>query len=209
MNKIQTIDQSKYQFVVPDLSINNQITYENVIQWRNKAVERKKLIEDELGPYVESAHLAHKKAVELRSKVLNPVLQIITTIDTNIRSWKREQERKAQEEQDRLRRIAEEKARKEREALEARAEKAIASGKEEKAEALLEKAEQVEAIVPTVAPNFSKIKGDTTRNLWRAEVIDLSLLPRDYMLPDMQTLNALARAKKSESNIPGVKFICE
>src|SRR3990167_4793466 len=118
MNALQTIDESKYQLVVPDLSVNNQITYENAIKWRNKAVERKKLIEDELGPYVESAHLAHKKAVELRSKVLNPVLQIIATIDGNIRYWKREQERKAQEEQDRLKREAEEKAAKEKAKLE-------------------------------------------------------------------------------------------
>ena len=204
------IDEEKYQLTnIPELSVKGQIDYERVISFRNIAVERKKLIEETFNPMKQKAHSAWKEIVSTMDKFLNPVQGVIDTIDSNVRGFKREQERKAQEEQDRLRRIAEEKARKEREALEARAKKAIASGKEEKAEALLEKAEQVEALVPTVAPLFSKVKGDTTRKNWRAEVTDFNLLPKEYTLPDMQTLNALARTKKGTIAIPGVKWICE
>lgn len=209
MNDIQ-IDEKKYQLTeVPDLSVACQMDYERVISFRNVAVERRKLIEETFNPIVEKAHAAHKQAVQTRSLFLDKVVGIINQIDSNVRAYKRECERKAQEAQDKLRREAEAKAIAEKARLEAKAEKAIEKGNEAKAEELLEKAEQVETIVPTVAPVFEKVKGDTTRKTYRAEVTDFKSLPDEYKLPNVQLLNSIARSTKGTMKINGVKFICE
>ena len=207
MNELQTIDESKLVIrELPNLQVTNQISYERVIEFRNLAVEKKKLIEETFNPIVQKAHESHKQATSTRARFLDPIILLINTIDSNVKSFKREQERIAFEQQEKLRREAEEKARKEKEALEKRAEKWEEKGNADKAEELREKAQEVEPLVATVAPTYSKMKGDTTRKTWRAEIVDVNIIPREYMIPDIQTLNALARTKKGTIKIAGVKF---
>ncbi|MBU1308799.1 MAG: hypothetical protein KKE30_04605 [Gammaproteobacteria bacterium] len=207
---LDKIDEKQYQLqVIPDLNIHSQVTYERVIQFRNIAVEKKKLIEETFNPIVDRCNQAHKQAVQTRGKFLDPIKAIIARIDCNVRVYKANIERKALEEQQHLRKQAEEKAAKEREKLEKKAEKAMSTGDEVKALDLLAKAEEVEVMVPSAAPLFEKANGDTTRRIWRAEVVDFKALPDEYKLPDMKTLNAIARAKRGALSIPGVKWVCE
>ena len=49
--------------------------------------------------------------------------------------------------------------------------------------------------------------GVSTRITWSARVTDVAQIPREYLVPDMQALNALARATKGKSTIPGVEFV--
>ncbi|MDZ4246432.1 MAG: hypothetical protein U1D67_04845 [Dehalococcoidia bacterium] len=44
------------------------------------------------------------------------------------------------------------------------------------------------------------------RDNWKAKVVNFALLPDDYKLADMQTLNAKARSSKGTATIPGVEF---
>lgn len=210
MNMPTTIDESKLVIKAPvDIAVFNQITYEKAIELRTICVEKKKLVEETFNPIVEKNHAAWKQALSTKNKFLDPIVGLIEIIDSKVKAYKREQERIAQEAQDKLRREAEEKVRKEQERLNARAEKAEASGNIEKAEELREKAESVEVLVPTVAPTMTKIKGDTTRKTYRVEIVDVTAVPLQYLIPDMQLLNGIARSKKENFSIPGCRLVVE
>lgn len=111
---------------------------------------------------------------------------------------------KAQE----ARRLAEEADAAERRKLLAQADAA-----ERKAQAAAAKVEErVEAAqaiaapvvhVPTAAP---KISGLATRQAWTYEIVDESLIPRDYLIPNERTIGAIARAMKEKASIPGIRF---
>lgn len=118
-------------------------------------------------------------------------------------------------EQERLRRLAEaeaeEKRRKEQEKLEARAEKAEASGNSEKAEALREIAASTVVATPavTVAP---KVTGISSRKTYSAKVVNLMDLvkavaegkaPLNALQADQSFLNKMAVAFKENFDYPG------
>lgn len=127
------------------------------------------------------------------------------------------------QEQDRLRRIAEaeaaERARKEREKLEAQALKAAEKGKDEKAEALIEQAASVVAApVPALAP--VSVSGIAKKMEYSAEVTDLLALvkavaegraPINMLQADMKVLNGLAKSLKEsfDGMYPGVRLVKE
>lgn len=123
-----------------------------------------------------------------------------------------------QNEQDRIRREAEEKLRLEAEKkqreLEERAKKAEENGKVGKAEELRDKAAMT--IAPTIAPTVQKVEGVSTREVWSAEVVDVMALvkavaegkaPLNFLQVNTTVLNAQARATKDSLSFPGVKFI--
>ena len=126
-----------------------------------------------------------------------------------------------QNEQERIARIAQAKAdaevRKEREKLERRAAKAEAKGKEDKAEELREQAEtQIAPIVTSAAP---KLAGISRRETWKAEVTDKRLFLK-YIVDEhigllgivhisQSALNNLARLRKDDLNMPGIKAVKE
>lgn len=43
------------------------------------------------------------------------------------------------------------------------------------------------------------------REIWDVEIVDASLIPREYLVPDVSALKALATAKKDAFSVPGVK----
>lgn len=124
-----------------------------------------------------------------------------------IKEYSDEQERKAEEERERLRKIAEKEAEAEKKKLEARIERAKASGKEEKAEELEAQKESITPLdVPVITSSVPKLKGVSSRENWTAEVIDFKALPDEYKLPNQSALNKVANATKGSIPIPGVKF---
>ena len=82
-------------------------------------------------------------------------------------------------------------------------------GKTEKAEELLEKAEEVVPETPVVIAMTEKPKGVSYSQKWMAEVIDIDKVPREYLIPNMQALNGIAQSTKGTIQIPGVKFLSE
>jgi hypothetical protein len=50
------------------------------------------------------------------------------------------------------------------------------------------------------------IKGAAGTSTWKAEVVDLATLPREWMLPNQAALDAHARSTKGMIPIAGVKF---
>lgn len=116
-----------------------------------------------------------------------------------------------QSEQDRLRREeqqrADENARKEREKLDAQAAKALASGKVEKAEALQDRAATV--VAPIIHREAPKVAGVSMREVWKFEVTDESLVPREYLSVDEKKIRAVVNALKGGTKIAGVRVYPE
>ncbi|MBT9166900.1 MAG: hypothetical protein DDT19_00224 [Syntrophomonadaceae bacterium] len=169
---------------------------------------RYKELEEKRKAITQPLDTAKKEVQELFRRPLEMLGQAEGIIKTAILSFVQEQERKAGEEQRRLQELAEKEAEKERKRLEERAQRAEAKGKEEKAEELREQAKEVEAIAPVLAQPDIRVEGVSYRDLWRAEVVDVSLVPREYMIPNQQALDKIAQATKGVIQIAGVKFVC-
>ena len=120
-------------------------------------------------------------------------------------SWqqKKEQERRAEEA--RLVEIQ----RKEAEKLAEKARKAEEAGKTEKAEELRQQAQEKELYVPIVAPKVEKVNGISTKTIWKFEIVDESIIPREYLQPNMEKIGAVARATKGTLTIIGIKIYSE
>jgi hypothetical protein len=156
--------------------------------------------------------LAKKRVMDLFRKPTEFLERAETTIKRACLAWDGEQ--------DRIRRAAEaeaaRKADEERRRLQEEARRQEAAGNVETAHAIAEAAQFV-APVP-VAPAAPKIAGESTREVWRAEVEDIVALAKavadgrvspENLLPNMPVLNGQARSLKASLAIPGVKAVCE
>jgi len=101
---------------------------------------------------------------------------------------------------------AEEKLRKEQEKLLEKADIAAAAGKEKRAEKFEEKAEMM---VTTVQSTVQKVAGIQFRKVWRYNIINEKLIPREYLMVDEKKLGELARTEKENANVPGVEFYAD
>lgn len=54
----------------------------------------------------------------------------------------------------------------------------------------------------------AQAKGTASRSSWHVEITDVSLLPREFMVPDEKKLNSIASALKDKApDIPGVRWV--
>ena len=162
-----------------------------------KALRKK--VDETFDPIIQKAHAAHKEAVARKKEHESPLIDAEMIYKRQILAFQQEQERKARAAQARL----EEQARKERERLEARAERAAQSGKQEKAEQLREQAATV--VAPVVSIDTPRVAGISTRESWDYEITDESKLPREYLMADHKKIASIVRSFKTATNIPGVR----
>ena len=52
-----------------------------------------------------------------------------------------------------------------------------------------------------VAP---KAKGISMTSVWKCEVIDIGMIPSEFLMLDEKAVNAYVRAKKGDCRIPGI-----
>jgi hypothetical protein len=60
-------------------------------------------------------------------------------------------------------------------------------------------------IAPTVVPPPLRTQGISTRESWQFEIVDASLLPREYLVPDEKKIRQVVNAMKDRTAIPGVR----
>jgi hypothetical protein len=111
------------------------------------------------------------------------------------------------DEQDRLRaleqRRANEAAEKERQRLQAIADKAAAKGQEGKAETFAERAASV--VAPVAQQAAPKVASVTVPVVWVFEITDEALIPREYLSVDESKIRKVVTALKGGTNIAGVR----
>lgn len=147
------------------------------------------------------------KIIASANLLLNPLKRAEDNIKNSLTNWEISERKRIAAENEKLRVEAEEKARKEKEALEKKAEKARQSGKIEKAESLLEQAAEAYAS-PVIAPIVlkSSAPGLSFSDKWSAEVIDDKLIPREYLIVNQSALDDAAQRTAGKIEIPGVKI---
>lgn len=147
-----------------------------------------------------AAEASRKTIVGRRDQAVEPYKTAKKTVGLRMLTYEDNQKRIEAE----IQRKADEAARKiaEDEKVEAAA-AAEAEGDTETAEILLNQP-TVAAPVQVATETFNRGKNSGISKHYYAEVPTPALLPRQYLIPDMVTLNGLARSQKENLNIPGV-----
>lgn len=196
--------------------------------------QMRKKIGDVFDPIIEAAKEAKRKAdaaraeaVRQKEKIEEPLLRAEAFLNGQITDYKREQDRKREEEQEQLRQQAikqeMERRKKEEEDRLVQAAELEAAGATEEAEALIaetveENEKPIDVYIPPPETQKVELEGMATVTTWHAEVTDLKALclavgqgrcPLAYVEPNMPALNSQATHLKKEMRIPGVKAVPE
>lgn len=146
-----------------------------------------------------------KRIMALFSKPIDALTMARTRINAAMSTYRNEQDRIRQEQERKLQEMARKEEDRKRKALEDRAAKAAANGNTDKAAELLEKAEQVYVPAPVVQSSVVATK-NKPRDVWQYEITNVSLVPREWMIPNDLLLGKQARATHDSLTIPGVRF---
>lgn len=177
--------------------------------WKSIKALRKK-VADTFDDIIKAAHLAHKKAVEKKKMHDEPLDAAERIVKKAMSDYDAEQERIRQAEQRRLEEIAR-KAAEEQALLDAIAaeEEARRNGatKEEaakEAEAVIaEPVYTAPVVLPKATPKLAG--GPVFQKRWDFEVVNESLIPRQYLSVDLVKIRQVVTALKDQANIPGIK----
>lgn len=61
------------------------------------------------------------------------------------------------------------------------------------------------SVLPSVKLEKPKLSGTSVRNRYDFDIVDVNLIPREYLLVDMAAIGKVVRAMKEKTNIPGIK----
>lgn len=143
---------------------------------------------------------AHAAVCAQEKAHLDKVIPARNLAKQKMAAYQDEQERLRRLEEDRQRVIAQKAA--DDEALR-QAEQAKAEGRHEEAEAII----QAPVYVPPVVIPRSVPKSATiVRKIWDFKIVNESLVPRQYLMVDDQKLRAQAKATGNSIPVPGVEF---
>ena len=153
-------------------------------------------------PLCAEAFKHHKTLVNRRDTMKSPVQIAIARIKNLIGQYDQQQERERREQE----RIAQEALRKQQEedAIN-EAQRLQAAGDSEGAEQVISQAAASPApavVIPAMVP---RVFGKSSREVWSFQIENEALIPREYLVPDMQKIGAVVRALKANAKIPGVK----
>ena len=155
-------------------------------------------------PMKQKAHEAHKAITMQESAMLKPLHDAENALKRNMLTFYAEQERIRIDAQRKLQAEADEAARKERERLLREASKLKTP---ELREQRMEQAASVIAPVVQVSSVAPVVSGQSVRKTWTAKVVDVSLVPREWMVVNQSALDAFARSTKGAVKVAGVEFV--
>lgn len=153
--------------------------------------------------------LSKRKIMELFKFPIEMLQKAEHLIKAGMIEYTEKQERIRREQEEKLRKAAEAEETRKRKALEERARKAEEQGKLEKAEELREKAEEVKVEAPILADRVETPKGVSYREQWDFRIIDVNIIPREYLVPNETMLRKFAIATKGQVPVAGIEFYSE
>jgi glucan-binding YG repeat protein len=213
----RTVEQTEIMVKTFDnYIVSTQDTYakagEDLLEIKSKIKELDELRKSLTKPLDESK----KRIMDFFKKPLDVLENARVAVDNAARGWWNEQERLRQAEERRLaeiqRKADEELERQARETEEKASKLKTAKAQEAakvKAQELREKATATEAIAPVVESKVEAVSGMTMRDNWKFRILDVNLIPREFMIPDEKLINRLASATRGQQKIAGVEFYNE
>jgi hypothetical protein len=164
----------------------------------------RKKISDKFSPLTKSAYDTWKKIIALEKELDDPLLQAESTfLKPAMGKYQREQEQIRQKAQDELR------LRMQQEEEDVRMAQAVVQeqmGNKDVAEAII--AEPV-YVAPVILPKPEKTDGVSYKTIWRFEIVNEALIPRQYMMVNQPAIGAIVRAMKGATSIEGIKVFEE
>lgn len=168
----------------------------------------RKRFDEEFDPGIKEAFAHHRTLVAQKKKFTDPLDEAERQIKPKITGYLVEQ--------DRIRLDAERAAERARLQAQKEAEDAsdiavslIREGKAEEAKEIVElakeKIQDIEAEAPFV-PDKPVANGTTLRETWEFEIEDESLIPRQFLTPDMKKIRGYVTNMKRDGNIPGIRI---
>ncbi len=214
MNELDRLKQSTslQEQEITALKVSDQPSYNVAAGILQDARLLKKKIKDFFAPSIEKAKASVKSAQASKKEIenqqntfLDPVIDSEKTLQKKCRDYedecarlKREEEAKAE---------AEAKA-KEEEAKQKKLDEAkelIDSGDMDKAFEVMEEANEVVEKPQEVEETITKVTGLGIRRDWDFEVIDVDLIPREFMMANLVAIRKQVKRDKKEDCIPGIR----
>lgn len=152
---------------------------------------------------------AAKKAVmDLFRNPLAKLEKAEETLKNAIMKYDDEQKELARIEQARVQKLIDEENAKQQKLIDQKIQRAEAAGKHDKVEDLIVQKENIIPIAaPVVAPKIEKPSSVSYKITYAAEIVDINLVPREYMIANLPALTKIGQATKGSISIPGVKFV--
>jgi len=188
------------------LAIVDDASYERAGEFLLGVAALEKEITDHHAPIKSAAHKAHKAVCDAEAALLKGPRQAREIVEPRVLAYQKEQERKREEERRRLE--AEERARLEEEHLAEAVSIEEVDGTEAASAFLDEERAPVTVVLP-LAPAAPKVAGVATRAVWKWRITDENRVPRQFLKVDEQAINAIVRAQKDRTRIPGVEVYQE
>lgn len=167
-----------------------------------KAAQKK--VTDFFGPMKQKAFEAHKEITKQESAMVGPLRDAEQKIKSSMLTYQSQEERKRFEAERKAQEEADKKAMAERARLEREAAKLKTP---ELKEQRLEMAAAVVAPVVSVASVIPVIQGQNIVKRWKAKVVNLDAVPREWMIVNQSALDAFARSTKGAVKVAGVEFV--
>jgi len=197
------------------ITVTNRADYASAAEFLKELKAAQNRVTTFFASMKSKAHAAWKQIVADENNVLNPLKEAETSIKRRMLAYDQEERRRAVVEQRRLQKIADAKAKAEKQ-------RQITAAENLKTDSLrgerIEEANEIEAPVIHVQHDTPKVAGISTRTTWKAKIVnkhdfvqaaltDTNLL--SFLTVDQTALNRLAQATKGQLNYPGIKFYSE
>ena len=172
----------------------------------------RKQINETFDPIIRKAHDAHKEVISKKKTFETPLIEAERIIKGEIGAYMTEQDRIRREAEEKARREREEAERKAKEEEERRLQKAIEAeeaGNIEAAENILNSIPSKPEQITTPIPMKPLTQGISIQTRWKFRINDVGKIPHEYMIPDEQKIGAVVRATKGQVQIPGVEIYSE
>lgn len=199
-----------YELEVGTVTIEGNEQRTNAVELGKKLNALTKDLETERLNQTRPLDATKKEIMDLYAPITSTTTTMVQTLKKAIVTFDQAEQRKADELARIARLKAEEDARKERERLAKLAEKQMEQNRFEKAEETISKMEDVApVVVPIYTPPIQKQKGESTRKVWKFEIINEKLIPREYLQIDESKIRGVVTALKGATNIPGIRVYSE
>lgn len=205
----QIVEGNRLAFTVKSLTIKNNQEYLNCGEFLKQIKAVSKVIDDSRKEITRPLNEAKNRVMDFFKGSLDQLSNAESMLKRAILGYEQEQERiRRDEEQKAIARAKTEEERKRR-ALEERAAKAEESGDTAKAQLLRDRADDVYVPSVVAAPVLEKVKGISTKKVWKFRVNDESQVPREYLVVNETMLGKMAQATQGKIPVPGVEFYQE
>jgi hypothetical protein len=187
--------------VITALKVVDAGTYETAVDLGKELASGAKRIKEFFQPMKRAADEAKAAILAQEQKSLAPLEQAKAYLSGQVTAYRVEQDRiataKRQEEEERERaRIAENRR------LEAAA--ATAAGKPKLAAAIT--AAPIDTPKVDIQSATPQVSGIRRTKVWGFTIVDHTLIPREFLTPDLKKIGEYAREQKEAAAIPGVEF---